>query len=98
MHFYRSTDHLELGPGQPKIKSNDIAREVAQEWNTMDVETKAELTNSLMEELVLAREEADTRPRITPVHVLNDMSATVAKIKCEVHPSSSMNMFLTRID
>ena len=89
---------LELSPGQPKLKSNNIAGEATQEWNVMDAEKKAEVTNPLIEELVLVRKEADTKLRITPVHILNDVSATVAKIKHEVHPISLTNVFSTDID
>ena len=89
---HRLPEHLELGPGQPKLKPNDITHELSQEWSKMDAETKAELTNPLIEELRLAQEEADTKPRIMPVHVLNDVSATVAKIKREVRLSSSMDV------
>lgn len=50
----------------------------------MDSETKVAITDPLLEELVSLREEADTRPKIAPVHVLNDVSATMAKINREV--------------
>ena len=97
-HHRCSTEHLELSPGQPRLRSNNVAGEAAREWNAMDAEKKAEITNPLIEELVLARKEADTKPRITPVHVLNDVSATVAKIKHEVCPISLTSVFSTDID
>ena len=74
----------ELPAGQPKLKSNDIVGEVAKTWNMMDSETKVIVTDPLMEGLVASREEADTKAKITPVHVLNDVSATMAKITREV--------------
>ena len=54
----------------------------------MDNKMKATVTDPLMEEFMLAREQADTKPKLTPVHVLNDVSATVAKIKNEVCPTT----------
>jgi len=41
-------------------------------------------TDGLLEELVEARQKADTKAKITPVHILNDVSATMAKINREV--------------
>ena len=52
----------------------------------MDPETKLAVTEPLMEELVASRKEADTKAKIAPVHVLNDVSATMAKINREVCP------------
>ena len=52
----------------------------------MGPEVKVAVTNNLMEELVASREEADTKAKIAPVHVLNDVSATMAKINREVCP------------
>lgn len=75
---------LELPPGQPKLKSNDIAKEVAQRWNRMDSDTREAITDPLLDELMSMREEADTKPKIAPVHVLNDVSATMMKINREV--------------
>ena len=50
----------------------------------MDLETKAAITDPLMEDLIVSREEADTKAKTAPVHILNDVSATMMKIKCEV--------------
>ena len=52
----------------------------------MDPEVKVAVTDNLMEELIASREEADTKAKIALVHVLNDVSATMAKINCEVCP------------
>jgi hypothetical protein len=77
---------LELPPGHPKLKSNDIVKDVAKQWNTMSPEAKVAATDSSLEELVSLREAADTKPKIAPVHVLNDVSVTMAKINREVRP------------
>ena len=74
----------ELPQGQRKLKSNNIAKEVAHQWNMMDPEAKVAVTDPLLEELVLSQEEADTKPKIVPVYFLNDVSATMGKITCEV--------------
>ena len=79
-----STKCSGLSPGQRKLRSADIAGEAAIQWHAMDEETKAVVTDAPMEELKLAQEEADTKPKITPAHILNDVSTTVAKIKREV--------------
>ena len=50
----------------------------------MDSEMKAAITDPLLEELAASREEADTGAKTTPVHVLNDVTATMAKITREV--------------
>jgi hypothetical protein len=52
----------------------------------MNPEEKAAATDTLLEELVSSREEADMKPKVAPVHVLNDVSATMAKINREVRP------------
>ena len=52
----------------------------------MTPEDKAAVADPLLEELVLLREAADTKPKIAPVHVLNDVSATMGKIQREVRP------------
>jgi hypothetical protein len=80
-----------LPPGQPKFKSDDIAKDVAEQWNVMDPEMKAAVTNPFLEELVASRNEADTKPKITPVHIFNDVSATMAKINREVCPCNTFN-------
>ena len=79
-----------MPPGQPKLKSNDVVKDIAERWRTMGPEVKAAVTDPLMEELVLSREEADTKPKIAPVHVLNDVSATMAKISREVRPCNGV--------
>ena len=76
----------ELSTGQPKLKSNDIVGKVSKMWNMMDTKTKVAITDPLIDELAVSQEEADTKTKIVPVHVLNDVSATMAKINCEVHP------------
>lgn len=50
----------------------------------MDKETQAAVTDHLIEEIMASREEADTKAKIVPVHVLNDVSGTMAKITREV--------------
>jgi hypothetical protein len=50
----------------------------------MDPRTKVAVTDPLMEELVTSREEMDTKAKLTPVHTLNDVSATIMKINHEV--------------
>jgi hypothetical protein len=55
----------------------------------MDFDTRVAVTDPLLEELVSLREAADMKPKITPVHVLNDVSATMMKINCEVCPSNA---------
>ena len=52
----------------------------------MDPEMKTAATDHLLEELVTSREEADAKAKIAPVHILNDVSATMAKINREVCP------------
>lgn len=95
-HSY-STKHSELPPGQQKLKSDDIVKEVASQWRELDDEAKVAVTDPLMEELRLAREEADTKPKITPVHVVNDVSATITKIKREVRPRNPADGRLAHI-
>lgn len=83
----------ELPAGQPKLQSTDIAKEVSKRWNAMDPETKVAVTDPLMKDLVASREEADTKAKITPVHVLNDVSATMAKINREVRLQKHIHDF-----
>ena len=52
----------------------------------MDPEMKAAATDPFMEEFLALREEADTKTKIAPVHVLNDVTATMTKITREVCP------------
>ena len=73
-----------MPPGQPKLKSNDVVKDVARQWRTMDPEAKVTVTDPLLEELKSSREEVDTKPKIAPVHVLNDVSAMMTKINREV--------------
>ena len=73
-----------LPAGQPKVKSDEIAAELSQKWRAMDNDTKTKLTDPLLEEFAVLREVTDTKPKIIPVHVLNDVSSTMAKIICEV--------------
>jgi pseudouridine-5'-phosphate glycosidase len=80
------THFSELPAGTPKLKANEIVGEVSKAWNAMDVEMKVLVTNPFMEDLATAREEMDTKAKLTPVHVLNDVSATIGKIKLEVCP------------
>ena len=75
---------LELSAGQPKLKSNDVVGEVAKKWNVMDIKTKVAITDPLIDELVASRKEIETKAKIAPVHVLNDVSATMGKITREV--------------
>lgn len=76
--------NIGLPAGQPKLRSNEVVGEISREWNMLDLEAKVVVTNPLLEELVTWREEVDTRPKITPIHVLNDVTATMAKINQEV--------------
>lgn len=46
------------------------------------------ITDPLMDELMASREEADTKAKIAPVHILNDVSATMARINREVYPEN----------
>jgi hypothetical protein len=81
-----------LAPGQPKLKSNNIVKDVARQWNLMDHKAKVEATDLSLEELKALREEADVKPKIAPVHVLNDVSATMAKINREVRPRNASDI------
>lgn len=72
-------------PSGAKLKSNDVVGEVAKMWKSMSDNAKVAATEDLLDELVEARQEADTKAKITPVHILNDVSATMAKINREVH-------------
>ena len=80
-----------MSPGQPKLRSNNIVKDVAKEWNAMDPETKMVVTDPLLGELVSSREEADVKPKIAPVHISNDVSATMTKINREVRLCSAVN-------
>lgn len=80
-----TSDHnLALPAGEPKLRSNQVAPELSKEWAAMDREMQAAATDPLMEELRAHREEVETRPKITPVHVLKDVTATIAKLTKEV--------------
>ena len=86
---YSTLSFLKVIPDLPagqQLKANDVVREAAKKWKTMDPEMKAIITDPLIEELVALREEADTKAKVTPVHVLNDVSATMTKITREVRP------------
>ena len=83
----------ELPAGQPKLKSTDIVSEVSIKWKAMDPEMKVAVTEPLMKELVASREEADMKAKIAPVHVLNDVSATMAKINREVRSPNTHCVF-----
>jgi len=74
----------ELPAGQRKLKSTDVIGEVSKKWKMMDQETKTAITDPLMEELITSRDEADTGAKIVPVHILNDVSAIMAKVTREV--------------
>lgn len=50
----------------------------------MDKDTQIRLTDPHLEELAAAREETDTKPKIVPVHVFNDVSSTMEKVTSEV--------------
>ena len=75
---------LALPPGQPKLKPVDLSGELSKKWGAMSDEMKVSLTDPLLEELEASREEADTKPKVIPIHVLNDVSSTMAKITREV--------------
>jgi hypothetical protein len=74
----------ELPSGTPKLKSHEVAQEVSVMWNSMSRDAKAAATDGLLEQLVEARRDMDTKAKITPVHILNDVLATMAKIIREV--------------
>jgi hypothetical protein len=80
------TQFSELPVGEPKLKSNDIAGEVSKAWNMLDAEMKIAVTDPLMKEFVELREEMETKAKLTPVHTLKDVSATISKINREVCP------------
>lgn len=50
----------------------------------MSDNAKVVATDGPLEELIKARQETDTKAKVTPVHILNDVSATIAKIVREV--------------
>ena len=86
---YSTLSFLKVIPDLPagqQLKANDVVREAAKKWKTMDPEMKPIITDPLIKELVALREEADTKAKVTPVHVLNDVSATMTKITREVRP------------
>ena len=85
--FQANAGNQELPSGAPKLKSHDVATEVSATWNSMCHETKVMATDGLLEELAETRQEADTRAKVMPVHILNDVSATMAKIIREVCPT-----------
>lgn len=57
----------------------------------MSEDMKAAVTDGLLEELTETHKEADTKAKIMPVHILNDVSATMAKIVREVSVISSIH-------
>ena len=84
---YSTLSFLKVIPDLPagqQLKANNVVREATKKWKTMDPEMKAIITDPLIEELVALREEANTKANVTPVHVLNDVSATMTKITHEV--------------
>lgn len=54
--YYCLDQPPELPTGQPKLKSNNIIREVSKEWKMMDLEMKVIITDPLMEELVISQD------------------------------------------
>jgi predicted pyridoxine 5'-phosphate oxidase superfamily flavin-nucleotide-binding protein len=73
-----------LPAGEPKLKSTDIVRELSEQWKVMDPDTKVAVTDPLLDELETWRKEIENKPKITPIHVLNDVTATMTKINGEV--------------
>ena len=61
----------------------------------MDPELKLVMTDPLLEELKIWREDAETKPKTTPIHVLKDVTATMQKINQEVHPPV-LSLLVTR--
>ena len=49
-------------------------------------------------ELIASREEIDKGAKVAPVHVFNDVSATMTKIKHEVNPQNETNNMECFID
>lgn len=92
------TELPELPTGQPKLKSTDIVREASEKWKQMNLEAQAEATDSAMGELIASREEIDKGAKVAPVHVFNDVSATMTKIKHEVNPQNETNNMECFID
>jgi hypothetical protein len=50
----------------------------------MDADTQTRVTDPYLEEFAASREEADMKPKIIPIHVFNDVTATMAKVTREV--------------
>ena len=75
---------LALEPGQRKFKSNDISQELSKKWKAMDEDTKAQVTDPLVDELVVLRADADTKAKVIPAHAFNDVASTMRKIAIEV--------------
>src|ERR1700733_10808251 len=53
-------------------------------WNLMSDDAMAAATDHLLEDLVKSREEAATKTKTLPIHILNDVSSTMTKIVREV--------------
>ena len=64
----------------------------------MDSEVQAEVSCAAMNELAVSREEIDTGAKIVPVHVFNDVTAMITKIKHEVSPQSETDYIEQFID
>lgn len=50
----------------------------------MDPEMKLVLTDPLLKELATSRGDAESKPKTVPIHILKDVTATMAKINQEV--------------
>lgn len=50
----------------------------------MDWEMQEAITDPLMEEFATLRAEADTKAKVTLVHILNDVTVTITRINSEV--------------
>ena len=86
-----------MSPGEPKLKSNDIVKDIANQWKMMSPKAKVTVTDPLLEKLISLREDADMKLKIAPVHVLNDVSATMVKINREVCPCTTSMCALTNV-
>ena len=69
---------------QFRVVALTIVPELSQKWHAMSEATKIDLTDPLLEEHAALREEADTKPKVIPTHILGDVSSTMAKITHEV--------------
>jgi hypothetical protein len=74
----------EIPSGQPKLRSNVVVQQISKRWREMDKETQVVVTNPLMDGLIAAQEEAETKVKIVPVHILNNVTVMISKITCEV--------------